>query len=414
MTLTTSENEITAVQGLLALRGDPNRVPSGVENKKSGSDPFSWNSPLSHQSSSCNSFSYISPSFAYTTSPMESDDCLVQEMSTMTTNENISPTTLFLPDNKTLLIINNNETQFIKRSQDQERQFQEFHQQAYLAHQAQLVRQSQEPRYTQFNQQQQQRTLPSIQEMMAHPQHPLLSRNSPTRASIPYHPYRHKRTHPTSDNSSLIPEARRQRLDHHQQQERQSVENQQKQKHMPRHSQQLLELKVLLQSQQNHRILASLRNRTDAELQSFLQCLRQFYRDEYDKELKQKKLQQQPDTTTSEEDEDEDDGDSDYQPPIASGSSNTATTTSLMTNKKNTSSTKKRLNGGADKPRWTTQEKYELFEAIVRHKSLDIMSTFDWVSIGLEVGRLDKACKDQWRRGILKMFREYIINSNII
>jgi hypothetical protein len=394
-----SDNEIHAVQGLLALRNSSTR---GGNNKSNNTDLLYWNLPLSPQPSS--NGSRVSP-IAYN-SPIsyENNGSLVLGMSSMTTRDNSTPTPQPSPRNSSVLYY---EPRFAKQTQEQVSQFKEFQQQAHLSHQAQLVRQSQEPHYTT---QQQRTVLPSINEMMAHPHHPLLSRNSPTRTAVPpYHPYHNsKRQHAISSSVDRIEkhhslEARRQRIEQ-QQQQRQLAE-------MLHHSHQL-ELKMLLQSQQNHRLLASLQNRTEAELQSFFQSLRQFYREEYEKELKQQRQEQQEETTTTEEEEeeeDEDNEDSDYQPTTRD---NCAVASSLINANKKTNNNTKTKASGTDKPRWTAEEKSELFEAIVRHKSLDIMSTFDWALIGQDVGRLDKACKDQWRRGILKMFKEFILNSS--
>jgi hypothetical protein len=63
-----------------------------------------------------------------------------------------------------------------------------------------------------------------------------------------------------------------------------------------------------------------------------------------------------------------------------------------------------------DKPRWTQEEKAALFEAVVRHKSLNVMHTFDWGAIGADIGQGDKACKDQWRRGVLQKLRDSLFN----
>lgn len=40
--------------------------------------------------------------------------------------------------------------------------------------------------------------------------------------------------------------------------------------------------------------------------------------------------------------------------------------------------------------------------AVVEDKQLDDMTTFAWDRIATRVGRSKKACKDQWRREILK------------
>lgn len=54
------------------------------------------------------------------------------------------------------------------------------------------------------------------------------------------------------------------------------------------------------------------------------------------------------------------------------------------------------------RPRWTANERFKLFMAVVEDKQLDDMTTFAWDRIATRVGRSKKACKDQWRREILK------------
>ncbi|KAG2232902.1 hypothetical protein BDF21DRAFT_433954 [Thamnidium elegans] len=138
------------------------------------------------------------------------------------------------------------------------------------------------------------------------------------------------------------------------------------------------------------------------EPDSFFNDLKQQYPPEFENELREQENQSNTDSVETqymetesddidEIDEDDKDDGSVYKP----------------TRPKKVVSESKRSRH-SEKPRWTTKEKRELFEAIVRHKTLDIMATFDWNAIGADIGRVDKACKDQWRRGILKMFREYI------
>lgn len=139
----------------------------------------------------------------------------------------------------------------------------------------------------------------------------------------------------------------------------------------------------------------------DAELDAFFLSLKQHYRNEFEKELKEQ-TNSSDSSDTQDAETDSDDG-SLYRPSSSEYASNNS---KAMIKYKKTAVTKK--NSNTEKPRWTLEEKAELFEAVVRHKSLDIMATFDWAAIGADIGRLDKACKDQWRRGILKMFRDSI------
>ncbi|KAI8353322.1 hypothetical protein BD560DRAFT_408238 [Blakeslea trispora] len=60
----------------------------------------------------------------------------------------------------------------------------------------------------------------------------------------------------------------------------------------------------------------------------------------------------------------------------------------------------------AEKPRWSQAMRASLFQVIVAHKGLSDMTSFDWTSIGQEVGRSGKACKDQWRRAILPRLQQ--------
>lgn len=136
----------------------------------------------------------------------------------------------------------------------------------------------------------------------------------------------------------------------------------------------------------------------------FFNNLKQQHRPEFKKEPKEHESQSNSDSvetryteTESDKIDDDDDDGSLYKPSSSSG----------YTPIKKVAPESKR-NKHSEKPRWTTKEKKELFEAVVRHKSLDVMATFDWNAIGADIGRVDKACKDQWRRGILKMFREYV------
>jgi hypothetical protein len=54
-----------------------------------------------------------------------------------------------------------------------------------------------------------------------------------------------------------------------------------------------------------------------------------------------------------------------------------------------------------EKPRWSNPMRHALLMAIIEQKELSEMASFNWASIGKQVGRSGKACKDQWRRAIL-------------
>ncbi|OBZ87883.1 hypothetical protein A0J61_04064 [Choanephora cucurbitarum] len=68
---------------------------------------------------------------------------------------------------------------------------------------------------------------------------------------------------------------------------------------------------------------------------------------------------------------------------------------------------------GREKPRWTQEMKASLFRVIVAHKGLSDMASFDWITIGQEVGRPGKACKDQWRRAILPKLQQSFEENDI-
>ncbi|KAI8084095.1 uncharacterized protein B0P05DRAFT_536143 [Gilbertella persicaria] len=68
---------------------------------------------------------------------------------------------------------------------------------------------------------------------------------------------------------------------------------------------------------------------------------------------------------------------------------------------------------GKEKPRWTAEMRTLLLNAVVNHKGLSDMTSFDWAAVGLEVGRSGKACKDQWRRAILPRIQRIFDNDHI-
>ncbi|GAA5802531.1 hypothetical protein HPULCUR_007998 [Helicostylum pulchrum] len=237
-------------------------------------------------------------------------------------------------------------------------------------------------------------TLPPIKDMIA--QYPLShhhQRRSSTNVLPPPSPRagfsgRHVRalaTHPYARKNSVISLA---------------LLNQHNKSQTPEHG--LLNLQSSLRDHQN------LAYQNDPD--SFFDCLKQPCRPEFENEpttTKEHESQSNTDSvetqeTESDNDDDDDDDGSVYKP--SSSSSGYTPTTQI----KKVAASESKGNRHSEKPRWTTKEKKELFEAVVRHKSLDIMATFDWNAIGNDIGRVDKACKDQWRRGILKMFREYI------
>lgn len=176
-----------------------------------------------------------------------------------------------------------------------------------------------------------------------------------------------------------------------------------------------IETKVLLQSHETHKCMENIKALSDSELESFFSSLRQHYRDEYDKELKEQRENRSKSDSTEQknnnetgETDTEDEG-SDYRISSDNTHGSNINTIFIGSNKKRTKiESSKSSNSSIEKPRWTTEEKLELLDAIIKYKSLDVMATFDWGVIGADTGRIDKACKDQWRRSILKLFREYV------
>lgn len=197
-------------------------------------------------------------------------------------------------------------------------------------------------------------------------------------------------------------------------QKRYSAEVQLKHQHMPQHNHHI-ETKVLLQSHETHKCMENIKALSDSELESFFSSLRQHYRDEYDKELKEQRENRSKSDSTEQknnnetgETDTEDEG-SDYRISSDNTHGSNINTVFINSNKKRTKiESSKSSNSSIEKPRWTTEEKLELLDAIIKYKSLDVMATFDWGVIGADTGRIDKACKDQWRRSILKLFREYV------
>ena len=121
-------------------------------------------------------------------------------------------------------------------------------------------------------------------------------------------------------------------------------------------------------------------------MQALFENLRKYHREEYAKEIENKRK----DACCSDEDMED------------NQSSHSSSDNCSDMNEQG----KHKLKSGSDKPRWTAKEKADLFEAIIKQKTLSVMGSFDWSAIGSDIGRSDKACKDQWRRGILKFLRE--------
>ncbi|KAI7900250.1 uncharacterized protein BX663DRAFT_563181 [Cokeromyces recurvatus] len=61
---------------------------------------------------------------------------------------------------------------------------------------------------------------------------------------------------------------------------------------------------------------------------------------------------------------------------------------------------------GKEKPRWSVEMREALFNAVIAHKGLMDMASFDWPVIGKQIGRSGKACKDQWRRALLPKLQQ--------
>lgn len=164
-----------------------------------------------------------------------------------------------------------------------------------------------------------------------------------------------------------------------------------------------------------HKCKEDIRTFSDSELHVFLSGLRQHYRDEYYRELKSQKESFDKSDSSAEpqnndtDDTDNEDSQSEYRLSSDDSCASNSDPVFINTNNKRTKiEGSKNCNGSVEKPRWTTEEKLELLDAVIKHKSLNIMATFDWSAIGTYAGRTDKACKDQWRRGILKLFREFV------
>ncbi|CAO3656921.1 unnamed protein product [Mucor hiemalis] len=159
---------------------------------------------------------------------------------------------------------------------------------------------------------------------------------------------------------------------------------------------QQLQTKILLLAQEHHRLLSAIQPGDKSELIALFQGFKQVYGDEFKYEL----LQPQ-DTVTNIETDDVDDSSNsnDDSSDPGNGKKFNKEVMKRYLDKKATAS-------GTDKPRWTMLEKSELFEAIIKHKKLGVMSSFNWAEIGADCGKQDKACKDQWRRGVLKMLRD--------
>ncbi|KAG2195464.1 hypothetical protein INT47_000429 [Mucor saturninus] len=262
--------------------------------------------------------------------------------------------------------------------------------------------------------------LPSIKEMLA--QHPLLHRSGQT---IPI--YENKEIYAKdhlqrysniqsekTDRQNTLTEFNKQYKTHcHCDKKRQILEAHTKNQQKLQNSQ-TLDFKALLQSHNIHKCLEKIKSLSDFELQAFLSGLRQYYRDEYDRELKSqnKKCDTsdaiEPRNNDTDETDNDDDG-SEYKLSSDNSHGSDSNTVFINNNNKRTKvENTKSCRGSIEKPRWTTEEKLELLDAVIKHKSLDIMATFDWNVIGADAGRTDKACKDQWRRGILKLFRDYV------
>jgi hypothetical protein len=71
-----------------------------------------------------------------------------------------------------------------------------------------------------------------------------------------------------------------------------------------------------------------------------------------------------------------------------------------------TNKRKLKARGTKEKPRWTTDMRKKLFHIVVEQKKLADMATFEWATIGKQVGRSGKACKDQWRRALLPKLQQ--------
>lgn len=161
---------------------------------------------------------------------------------------------------------------------------------------------------------------------------------------------------------------------------------------------QQLHNKILLLAQEHHRLLVSIQSGGSSEVSDLFQGLKQIYGDEYKYELSQPKA-----STASHAGSD--DGEN-----LSNSNDESSDMGSCKKFNKDVMKRyldKKKVAGiGSDKPRWTMMEKAELFEAVIKHKKLSVMSSFDWAEIGADCGKQDKACKDQWRRGVLKMLRD--------
>lgn len=223
-------------------------------------------------------------------------------------------------------------------------------------------------------------TLPSINEMLSQSSTPAQSQfmlcspcNPPkvTRVTA-FHPYH--RNHPATIQVQVF--RKKEALDH-------SSLSRPKKVHFKN---------TTIKQDDHHQILTNIKTLDKSELNLLFQNLQKYYREKYNKELTLQDIQESDMDIDDEESAD----DSSY-----------STLDSVNENSKRVgNSNRKKPKNNTDKPRWTVEEKAELFEAVIRHKSLDVMSTFDWAAIGADIGRVDKACKDQWRRGVLKMLKD--------
>lgn len=262
--------------------------------------------------------------------------------------------------------------------------------------------------------------LPSIKEMLS--QHPLLHRSGQAMLI-----YENKEMH-AKDHLQRYPNIHSERIDRHNtltefkpqcnsrfqcDNKRHIIEAQAKNQQKLQNNQ-IIDFKALLESHNTQKCLEKIKSLNDSELQVFFSGLRQYYRDEYDKELRSQNKKcdtfdktEPPNNDTDETDND--DNDSEYRLSSDNSHGSSSNTVFINSNNKRTKvENAKSCSGSIEKPRWTTEEKLELLDAVIKHKSLDIMATFDWSIIGADAGRTDKACKDQWRRGILKLFRDYV------
>lgn len=92
---------------------------------------------------------------------------------------------------------------------------------------------------------------------------------------------------------------------------------------------------------------------------------------------------------------------------IDNGATSSAVAARIAANHRNTSAAAAALT----RPRWSADERLQLFLAVAEQKQLTDMSTFDWDKISKKftvVERTNKSCKDQWRREVYKSIVKFL------